>query len=167
MLHSRACLVALLVVMLIGKLSTYCAHAEVGPPELQSALRTPGARNIVQREVADQWHLSYEVELSYPQEAIGQNNKHQLEEMGWVPCARPGDDWSSFEDASGQNPQVVHQHLSHWVRKDRLLVILLRYFSSFSENALAKGPTNDTQHVYVILAPFNQQVEDFLDISCP
>lgn len=153
--HSAGRLIAAICVFILATSSgvpTYAADEERG------ILVVHGARDVWEHHLDETyWQISYTINLAYPSRAVGKRQWDQLRKAGWSRCRHvdPGmeaanSDWGDFIDATVSPNRLVHQHLTNWLKGDRMIAISLRYYSATLDRSSDAVPDNMKQHVDII-----------------
>lgn len=147
---------------------------EVKPLE-QRFLVVPGAEDVRETVASEtQVQIFYTVDLEYPARAIGEPQWARLRAAGWTRCRSEDPDqesanadWVNFIDATGTPNQTIHQHLSHWAKDERMIVISLRYVSSISASGQDGKPENTRQIVNLIFEDAHgREMAQWLQLDC-
>lgn len=129
-----------------------------------------GAKNVEEHRFGPTyWQISYSVDVEFPWLAIDEPQWQQLADAGWVRCQDRQAGWDSFEDVSQTPARIVHQHMSDWIRGNRHITLLLRYYSSVRGGTLDAVPDNTNQRVFLL---FDEDMKGrdtirWLDLKCP
>lgn len=96
--------------------------------------------------------IYYTLNRVYPERGVGEAQWRELQANGWVRCRNvdpameaANQDWVGFQDISVVPNRTIHQHITHWLKDDRMITIMLRYYSA----AHAGTPDNATQRIVV------------------
>jgi hypothetical protein len=130
-----------------------------GTYKMEMSLRYPGSYdiNIHTNYRYNLYQIWYKVKITYPSMDVFLFYRTNLKRMGWVPFAEKGaatsyDIWQSFADDTRKGAPKVYQLLAKWKKKNELICLSLRYYSSKRKSF----PDNDVQHVDVSVIPFNK-----------
>lgn len=148
--------------------SCACTHAMPAEREL---LIVKGAENIeeYQFDGGDRLQVTYWLILEYPDLAIGESQWKELKKRGWLRCTVEKRGWDTFPDLASGDGRMVHRHVSHWAKDDRLITISLSYYSVLREPSRLIEPDNRVQHVLILFESYSDIsiIEGRLGISCP
>ena len=129
-----------------------------------------GARNVEEHRFdPTYWQISYTVDVEFPWLAVDEPQWEQLENAGWAKCQDRTSNWDSYLDVSETPTRVIHQHASEWIKGNRIITVVLRYYSSAPGDTLVMMPDNTNQRVFLL---FDEDVKGHdtirsLDLKCP
>lgn len=115
------------------------------------------------------WQISYSVDLKFPWLAVDEPQWQRLAAAGWTRCEDRQAGWDSFEDVSKDPARVIHQRMSDWIKGNRHITILMRYYSTPRGGTQDAVPDNTNQRVFLL---FNDDMKGsdtirWLDLKCP
>jgi hypothetical protein len=113
--------------------------------------------------------IYYTLSRGYPERGVGEAQWRELQARGWVRCRSvdprmeaANKDWVDFQDLSVVPNRTIHQHLTHWLKDDRLITVMLRYYSA----AHAVTPDNTTQRIVVDFHERGREGAEWLKLDC-
>lgn len=164
--HGEACLatVAAAALVLVGAGTLAHAASE------EQFLVIEGAEDIQEYHFGPTyWQISYTLDVEYPWLAIDEPQWQQLQASGWSRCEGRSSGWDSYTDASRKPNRIVHQNFSDWIKGNRMITVLLRYYSAVRGDSRDAVPDNTSQRVFLL---FDEDVKGrdslaWLNLKCP
>jgi len=149
----------------LASLITLSTNIGCSGSELNSIVVIDSAQNV-QETVSDDGsrvQISYQVEMAYPNLAVGDSIQRALESHGWTECLSNNPRWNIYEDASEPISKFIHSNVSYWSNGYSLMMIASTFRSSFRNQTQKSLPDDEIQNV-VILVDYFQLKESFQEV---
>lgn len=150
-----------------------CALAQETVWPEKDFLVVAGAQNVREHRAFNGGRLQiiYSVNLKYPSLSVGEPQRRQLREHGWIKCSTGESGWDSYLDGRSDIDRMMDHHTTFWAKNNQLLTISLRYNSQSKRPRIYNKPDNQIQNVVILFDRYDdtkifKTVKKRLELSC-